>query len=563
MAMNKATINLLLMVPVLLVGISCGERDEDFLPDISLLPERGALDKHLVYVDQANDKAYMIDVVSADPEPRASAVELPRNPLLLQRRNGDRAGAGGHHDELLVLCRGQEETEEEEEQAPSLAVLNGEGEVRTYWLRSCFNTLRQSADGRYAFLFYDERAADAGLCSGPMLTQHVTLIDLQSEPGKEAQPYIELVAWDSSVPRSVFFSPEMSVAELGGSRRFAVVLTDTLVWFLDLSGSGSGRVAFEPLIGKTTKPSRVVFNPDQSQIYILAENSDDIYIMDLSASLEGGGGNDFEIKDTARAAGVDPSDLEVYSDGELSRLLVVASGSQEAVVIDPDTSVEGGTGTGESGADDSSSWPVRVPLEAAADRILFFRGGDVGEPDSDEPRALLYAGNSTAVAFLDLSDIEVNRQRNLQTVSLNRPYERIIRWDDDTVVLVSEGYGLSLLDLEKRTITGIEVDASLRLIPDSAVHKLWLAPSGDKRLRYLEVGTSGAGDELFAGDVLLDYGIDALIPLTSGERKRVVVEHPSEVGFITILDAEQPEIDTAVSLKGFFLADVLDDRGES
>lgn len=556
MTMKKTIINPLFVAPLLLLAVACGERDEDFLPDISLLEDRGALDRLLVYIDRANDLAYMIDVAAEDPEPRTSAVELPRNPLLLQRR-------GGGHDELLILCQGQEETEEEDEQAPSLAVLDGKGELRTYWLKSPFNGLRQSEDGRYAFLFYDEDAEETVSPARTKLKQNVTMIDLDREPDQKAEPYIELVAWEPTDPRQVFFSPEMTIAGLGGTRRFAVVLTDALVWFLDLSDSASHPVAFEPLIGKTTRPVRVVFNPDQSQIYVLAENSDDVYIMDLSGATEGSGGNDFEIKDTARSAGVGPSDMVVYQDAELSRLLVVAAGSNEAVIIDPDTSVEGEPDAGATGTQDSSSWPVRLPLEAAADSILFFEGGDAEDTGSDEPRALLYARNSSTVAFLDLSDIEVNKQGNLQTVSLTRPYERLIQWDDNTVLLVSEGFGLSLLDLEKRTVTGIEVDSSLRLVPDKAVNKLWLAPQGDKRLRYLTVGTPEDENELFSGDVLLDHGIDKLITLTTGDSKRIVVEHQSEVGFITILDAEQPEIDTAVSLKGFFLADVLDDRGES
>ena len=544
-----------LVVPALLLAVSCPERDEGFLPDISLLEQRGVLDEHLVYIDQANDLAYMIDVATDDPEPRPVSVELPRNPLLVQRRNGDQPGAGNHENELLILCQGQEETEEEEEQAPSLAALNDHGEVRVYWLKSCFNGVRQSPDGRYAFLFFDESSGEGAACGGTKLSQHVTMIDLNGEPDETAEPYIELVAWDSNEPRQVVFSPEMSIPGLAGTRRFAVVLTNTLVWFLDLGDSGSRPVAFEPVIGKQTGPSRVVFNPEQGQIYLLAEDSDDVYIMDLSAAEAGSGANDFEIKDTARSAGAGPSDLAVYSDGELSRLLVLSPGSNEAVIIDPDTSLEAEAGTAPR---DSSSWPVRVPLQAAADTILFFEGGDTEDTSTDEPRALLYAANSSSVAFLDLSAIEVNKQRNLQTVSLTRPYQHLIEWDDNTVLLVTEGFGLSLLDLEKRTITGIEVDSSLSLKPDRAVSKLWLTPTGDKRLRYLTVGTPEDEDELFAGDVLLDHGIEKLIRLTTGERKRLVVEHASEVGFITILDAEQPEIDTAVSLKGFFLADVLD-----
>ncbi len=555
MTEKNRTLNAFVVVPALVLAFSCGGRDEGFLPDISLLEQRGALDEHLVYIDQANDLAFMIDVASDDLEPRTVAVELPRNPLSIQRRNGDEPGEGNHKNELLVLCQGQEETEDEEEQPPSLAALNGDGEVRVFWLKSCFNGLRQSSDGRYAFLFFDQSSDEAPACGGTKLTQHVTIIDLNSEPDERAEPYVELVAWDSSEPRQVVFSPEMSIPGVAGTRRFAVVLTDTLVWFLDLSDSGSRPVAFEPLIGKQTLPSRVVFNPEQAQVYVLAEDSDDVYIMDLSAATEGSGANDFTIKDTARSAGAGPSDMAVYSDGVLSRLLVLSPGSNEAVVIDPDTSVEAEAGTGPQ---DSSSWPVRVPLGAAADRILFFEGGDAEDTSTDEPRALLYAENSSSVAFLDLSAIEVNKQRNLQTVSLTRPYQSLIEWDDNTVLLVSEGFGLSLLDLEKRTITGIEVDSSLRLKVDRVVSKIWLTPAGDKRLRYLTVGTPEDEDELFAGDVLLDHGIYNLIRVTTGERKRVVVEHRSEVGFITILDAEQPEIDTSVSLKGFFLTDVLD-----
>ena len=102
------------------------------------------------------------------------------------------------------------------------------------------------------------------------------------------------------------------------------------------------------------------------------------------------------------------------------------------------------------------------------------------------------------------------------------------------------------------------------LTADPGSNKLWLAPESDDgaRLRYLTIGSADDEQELETGDVLLDHAIEQLIPVTSGDRKRLVVEHSSEVGFLTILDAEQPEAGTAVSLKGFFLADVLVDRGE-
>jgi hypothetical protein len=549
--MTRILSNAFVTILITLAMVGCGDRDDFRLPGLDLM-KPAALDDYLVYVDRANDQAFLLNVTGADLEPVAEIVDLPRNPVAVQKRKG----AG--HDELLILSRGQEESEDEEleEQRPSLSMLDGKGELRTYWLKASFNGLIQSDDGQYAFLYYDEEGPEVDSYGDITFEQNVTIVDLdQKAPGDRSQPYIELTAWDESVPEAVFFSPEMRIA--GRERRLAVIMTETLAWFVDLGNDDAALVAFEPKIGRTTLPEQALFNPDAQQIYIRAANSDDVYIMDLTESTDASISNEFEITDTARAAGSEPTDLGLYDDDGLSRLLILAAGNNEAVVIDPDTSVDPS-----ERVDDSSSWPVRIPLEAVAKRIILFEGGDPDDADAVEPRALLYTEGSGTIAFLDLSFIEVERQDNLQTIHLDRAYDRLITWDEDTVLLVNEESGISILDLVQRTITVIDINASLKVIPDRDVGKLWLAPSGNKRLRYISIGTDDDEDELDTGDVLLDEAIARVVPVTTGDRKRIVMEHDGEVGYVTIVDAREPSAKTATSLRGFFLADVLEDRGE-
>jgi hypothetical protein len=72
------------------------------------------------------------------------------------------------------------------------------------------------------------------------------------------------------------------------------------------------------------------------------------------------------------------------------------------------------------------------------------------------------------------------------------------------------------------------------------------------QLGYIDTDT---GD---TGYVLLDAAIDTVVPVSSGQAQRVVVTHPSEVGYVTVLEAASPKRDTAVSLQGFLLTDALD-----
>jgi hypothetical protein len=512
-------------------ALGCGGRDDDLERSIDLLDQPIALGDRLVLIDRANPRALVLDV-GEQPLPEAPVVTaLPHAPARAWKRNSA--------DEALVLCMGRRASASEDAEPAALAVLERDGALRSYPLGNPFDSLAQSDDGRYAFLFKQE-GAGGRLLDNP---NEVAIVDLALAPDDDGAITLRTLRSFGDSPLAVVFSPPMQI--VGEERRLAVVLSQTNVTLIDLdhldriettvqlSSPGGGAIA----------PTQVLFNPDAPEIYVRGAGSDDVFVFNLGERPPGGDAdedegahNDFRPFIDQLGIGGRPSDMALYPGDDGARLLVLADGSRAAVVS---------AGTSEV---------TSVELPQSASNALLFTGSSPRDRESKE-RALLYQDGGEALMFLDLSDLEARGTRNLEVLALDRPITKLVPMPAQQRLLLLHGdQGVSLLDLEGRTISPITSSAVLNdALFDGERGRLWVAPPGQPFVGLLELATGETPE------VLLDADVSAIVPMF--DAGHVVVLHASTVGHLTVLDAARPTRDSARSLRGFLVTDLLD-RGE-
>jgi hypothetical protein len=103
-----------------------------------------------------------------------------------------------------------------------------------------------------------------------------------------------------------------------------------------------------------------------------------------------------------------------------------------------------------------------------------------------------------------------------------------------------------------RTLTPISTSTQLTAaVFDPVRKKLWVGQTGSSYIQSLELATGRTGDEL-----RLDASIKSLLPMF--KRDRLLVLHDESLGYVTLVDAEQPDREHALSLRGFFVNQLFD-----
>jgi DNA-binding beta-propeller fold protein YncE len=514
------------------LAAGCGGRAKDLERGIALLDSKVALDDQVVLVDTEGHRAFMLDVAGQKLEADATEVPLPVGPIAAVRRSGA-------HNEALILCKGQRASESEAPEPAELAALGSDGKVRHYKLDSPFDTLVQSDDGTYAFLFKKEDAQR--LLENP---NEIAILDLDQDPAQKdnaAVTFRTLRAFSDS-PLAVIFSPTMHI--VNEDRRLAVVLSKTNVTLIDLAHLDRRETTVQlsdPSGMLAVEPTQVMFNPDTPDIYVRGVSSSDVFVFNLTErpaddlmAGEREPHNDFRPSIDQLGVSGRPTDMALYQGDTGTRLLVLAADTQQASVIDA-----------------STSQVTSVKLPAPAGQILMF---DATSPRDDQlkKRALLYQNGSSSLMFLDLAELETRGTRNLEQVTLSQPIFKLIPMlEERQALVIHQSGGVSLVDLAGRTVSPIRSNAMLTdALFDPERHKLWVAPNGQNFVGLLDL-TNGNTEE-----VLLDAEVQTLIPMF--KRGRVVVLHESAVGYATVLSASAPKRETAQSVRGFLIAGSLD-----
>ena len=215
---------------------------------------------------------------------------------------------------------------------------------------------------------------------------------------------------------------------------------------------------------------------------------------------------------------------------------MLSAGSQRASIVDAGT-----------------SGVTNVDLPVPANHALVFVAP---APRDREPstRALLYSDYQASLMFIDLADIEQRGSRNIERLELERPIAKLVALPDEQRVLVLHpDAGVSLIDLAARTVTPL---SSATTLADAAFdpkqRRLWVGPSGQPRVGWLDL-ESGDTHEL-----LLDAEITTLVPMFESNQIAVVHGDEDGVGYVTVIDAADPSRQSARSIRGFAIANILD-----
>ncbi len=506
------------------LGAGCGERDPRLDTAFAFLPQQLALADRLLLVDPNGARALLIDVDDEPLQAATRAVDLPVGPQFAVKRNGT--------EEALILCSGRRSNAESDAEPAELAVLAPDGELRRFVLgANPFSNLAQSSDGRFVLLWKSGQAMR--LLDNP---NGIAIVDLHRD-ADDAVALRSLRSFGDS-PLDVQFSPPMQV--LGEERRLALVLSSGNVTLIDLGhlDRAETTVQLSSAGGAPVMPREAVFNPEAPEIYVRGASSEDVFVFNLEqrpdpgTDEDGVAHNDFRPFIDQLGVGGRPDTMALYDAGAGSRLLVLVGGTQAAVV------------------DPSTSQTAMVTLPAQASAALLFSGVSPRDRQLGQ-RALLYQPNSAAIAFLDLEELEARGGRNLERLNLPRPLVKLIPMlEEQRALIIHQEGGVSLLDLEERTISPITSNMPLADAAfDAANGRLWVGPPGQSFVAYLDLAT---GD---TPEIRLDANVKAVVPMFGSGR--VVALHESTVGYLTVLDADEPSRESARSLRGFLLADVL------
>lgn len=501
---------------------ACGDRPSSLEDELEITTAPIALDDHLVFLNTGSDQAIMIDVSADDPASEVSRVDLPVQPVLMERRRGD------DHNELLIVGVGRRATEDLDAAEASLTVLHASGETSVYKLTTnAFDEMRQSPDGRFVVLFRAE--------GGEQLLQNTNLIaivDLELKPGDEGATHFHTLA---AQPSGVVYSPRMTIGD--DERSLAVVLMAAQVTIIDLEHLDrrvtTARLTNEP--GRAINPIQVLFGPEAGRIFVRPDSANDIFSLKLTAREVEESRNDFATAIDILGIGTSPSDMALYEIDSKLHLLALSSGGKQATVVDV-----------------STSRTTAIQLPVSVNRIETFTVGADGDATA---HALLWQTGATQLLVLDLDQVEDRRERNLEQLPpLGEPIEKSLRLPGESetqIMFVHSTTGLSLLELQTREVAPFASSANLvDAIFDIEGGRIWVAPPNQPRVSFINL-EGGATDE-----VLLDDDVASVVPLFNNNRLAII--HPGNAGHLSLVDVLQPNRSTLRTLEGFLLQGLVD-----
>ncbi len=497
--------------------LGCSDKDGPRLPVVGDDPR--AVENGLLFLDDDAPQAYLLDVTKK--EPKVKQIDLPAGAKLALQRPGQK------QDQVVVLTSGLAAVRGDGENQPEVEahvlVIAAAGEPALYPLGSRFENLTLSDDGRYGVAY----APSAGFSFGTS----IAVVDLDMPPLAGSNPrLINVTSLDGQVPNRFVFSPEAQVA--GEKRRFLITLSTNDINLIDLGHLERGEVTIPLTLGNTGEsfdPEQLVFAGDQ--IYLQSRGASDVLVIQLTETTLQANRHGFAVSLLSLPVGDSLQGIALLGTGDAQRLLALSS--RGGRVIDPRT------GNG-----------VDLDLSGSYTHAITFKARSPSD-DTLSERAVLY-GKDSRIAFMDLSENGSAIASSVEEIPLNQDVTSALPLiERKQLVLTHDGDQVSLVDLEERTVSpltlGTQVDVSLL---DGERARLWIT-TADGSLGTLDLKT------LAPSRILLDADAKGLVPIR-GKRALMAVIHPSESGFVTLLDADKPNLDDATSLLGFLWNGILE-----
>jgi DNA-binding beta-propeller fold protein YncE len=481
------------------------------------------LDEQLVFVEAGQRLAYLLDLSQPRPRPETTRFQLPPAPGLSARRN--------EHNEALILCAGERGSTTSDAVEGALVVLSGDGKVREYGLGTApFDTFEQSVDGRYAIVHRSN--VTQGRLQDRILDNpnELVVVDLDREPADSAAITRKTPAGLGHTLTHVLVSPAMTIAN--EERRLLIVLSAAEVSIFDLAHLERRATIVQLDQTRSIDPLQVVFSSDQPTFYLRATSSDNIFMFRFEPFENTEGGNDFQPSINPLSGGVKPRDIALFGAGTSERLLVLAT--QQVLVIDP-----------------ASSKTTRVPLQADAEQMLVFKAGSPHD-SREQTRVLLYSPTARALTFFDPEGLGDEPSDSVEQLVPQQPVLRLLPLLDEKTAVLLQSNLVTVLDLEQRTLTPISSSSQLSdALFDPVRKKLWVGPAGSPYIQSLDLSNGRTGDEL-----RLDAPIQTLLPLF--QQGRMLALHTESIGYLTVIDADSPDREHALSLRGYFVNQLFD-----
>jgi hypothetical protein len=509
---------------VLLLTAACGDQSDDVDQAVDVTGDPVALERQLLLIASNARRGFLLDVVNQKPSAATTQVELPVGALRAERRRA--------HDEGLVICAGRRDSAEERAAPATLTAIESSGKVRNYELGATpFDTLVQSDDGRYAVLYRTQQSAGRTLQN----VNELVVVDLDRRPSEDGAVTSKTPEGLAHAFEHALVSPALPIA--GETRRLLVLLSAAELTLFDLNHLERRGTIVElaESQGRMPKPTQVLFGTDEPVLYVRGDDADDVFVFRLEARSGDATLNDFRPTLNPLGAGKTPRDMALFGSATDPQLFVVGR-SAEARAIDP-----------------RSSKTQVVTLPGPADHIRLFQGASPKDTQV-KTRALVYSDASPTLVFVDLDGVRDRPDRSIESLELTQPVTSVIEIDRPNALIMTHAKGVTLVDLEQRTATPIAANGQLEgALFDAETERLWVATQADTWVGTLHL-TSGE-----TGEILLDATVKNLVPFFAAGKLAVL--HPSRLGYVTLLDTREPSRDHAVSIRGFFVAGILD-RGK-
>jgi hypothetical protein len=466
----------------------------------------------------------LLDVSDNNKNKEWLRVAISPGALHAERRKGD-------HDEALILCAGERGSADVDAEPATLIAIDAHAKLRKYVLGTTpFNALAQSDDGRWAILYRNGNQAGRSL-SNP---NELVVVDLDAAPKADTAVTRKTPDGLAHTITNVLISPAFRIAGQSEDRQLLVLLSAAEVTMFDL-GHLERRATIVSLDEtRTVNPVQVVFDAPAATMYVRAQSSDNIFMFRFEPHDNTELGNDFRPSINPISGGSGPRDVALFGNDSPQHLLVVSANAQ-ALVIDP-----------------SSSKTTTLKLTQGAEHILVFDGSSPSDANT-RPRALLYS-ETGALTFIDPDELADQPSEHIEQLSAGTAIGGTIPLLDQHQAVLLHASGVTIVDLQKHTLTPIASSAPLSgALFDPDHERLWLPQSNQPWIGTLDLDTRSTDE------VLLDVDVDQIVPLFAIHRLAAI--HSSNIGYVTLLDLDEPGRTGAIALRGFFISGRLD-RGE-
>jgi hypothetical protein len=530
----------------LLAGLAlsaCGEREEvwERARDV-----RGplALAGHLAWIDVGLEQLVTVEARGRDGGGFDFAVArqpVGRSPVLLA------ASADG--TQALVLTHGTTGGSGYAAEEERLYRLDptGAAEPVAYELRSPFDALALSADGRWAVAYFATGAA--------VNPNELAVVRLDQAPAPDGNPRLVPVRTYGSRPLAVQFLQDLTIGDR--DRQLGLVFSERYVTLIDLEQLDrrmttvflSARDSTDPVV-----PTALALAPGDATdpegatpyVFLRAPGIAEVFALALKDNPDAEPDqNDFGPTVNEIPIPAPPDDFAVF-DGPEGTLLLAVHRTPGVTVVDPRT---------------TAAWNVQ--LDAGATRVQVFP--EVPTRDGLRQLALLWApgaAGQTRAGFLVLDDVQTRLRRNLETIDLGAPVQQVLpTGDPNRVLLVHDVYtgALSILDVADRTVEPLGISVSSGVLATHPQGRaFFFAAPGRAAISELRLDTGHAEELRLDAQPAGLYVLFGRIAGGTLRGRALVVDHGWSSGYLTALPLDAPSRSGAASLQGFLADGFLD-----